>query len=106
MNILSYLENDEGEEINSVENTLEQKTELTSIQRAKKKYMAKYRQTEQFKEINREHWKKHYDQNSQKIYEDRKKRMMENPELLEKFKERQRLYSAKRREIQKAIAKE
>jgi hypothetical protein len=106
MNILSYLENDEGEEINSVEDTLEKKTELTSIQRAKRKYMAKYTKTEKFKEMNRENVKKHYDQNSKKIIEDRKKRMMENPELFEKFKERQRLYSAKRREMQKVIAKE
>ncbi len=107
MSILEYLKNDEGDisEKNLVDEvldkTMEEDKKLSSIQRAKKKYMEKYTKTEKFKEMNRENVKKHYDQNSKKIYENRKKRMIENPELHKRFKEQQRMYSAKRREMLK-----
>ncbi len=79
---------------------------LTSIQRAKKKYMKKYTQTEKFKQINKDNFKKYYEQNSKNIYEERRKRMTENPELYEKFKEQQRLYASKRREKLKSLKNE
>lgn len=117
MSILNYFKEDEdgsGEEkknelvSDSIENSEnsddsdDSDKHLTSIQRAKKKYMEKYTKTEKFKQINRDNYKKYYEQNSKKIYEERRKRIIENPELYEKLKEQQRLYSARRREMLKS----
>jgi hypothetical protein len=105
MSVLTYFLNDENKN-NDNENLFSEiitsngniDKELSSSQRAKKKYMKKYQQTEKYKEIHKEHYKKHYNENSKKIYESQRKRLMENPEMYEKFKEQQRQYHRRRRE--------
>jgi hypothetical protein len=114
MSILDYFQSSEDEEKNHTKSMKESESDssndndqnLTSIQRAKKKYMKKYTQTEKFKQINKDNFKKYYEQNSKNIYEERRKRMTENPELYEKFKEQQRLYASKRREKLKSLKNE
>jgi hypothetical protein len=104
MNILSYLENDGGDELvfERSDETMNESGGLTSLQRAKRKYMKKYRQQEENKEKQRLFTKNYFESNKEKIYERRKERWSENPELYEAQKERNRINMQKKRDMQKA----
>ncbi len=98
MSILMYLD----ENINENENNLVEKDEqveekeLTPTQLSKKKYMKKYQQTDAYKEPHKILCRSYYKQHSKEIYEQKKKRWLENPEIYEKQKEKNRLYQQKR----------
>ncbi len=100
-NVVNYHNNDNKYETD-ITNDLdslntENKQELTAIQRAQKKYMKKYMQDPENREKNNELSLNYYYKNKESINEKRKKKLLENPELLEKEKKRQREYSKKYR---------
>ena len=103
MNILNYFENEGGDEniFETQDKTINELGGLTSLQRAKKKYMKKYRQKEENKEKQRLFTKNYFESNKEKIYERRKERWAENPELYEAQKERNRLNMQKKRDMLK-----
>lgn len=63
---------------------------LTSLQRAQKKYMKKYRQREEVKIYFNEKYKEYYTNNKEVINERRRNKLKENPEFKEKEKARLR----------------
>lgn len=75
-------------------------SELTALQRAKKKYNKKYVQLPETKELFKKNSKKYYHQNKEEIEERRKKRL-EDPEFQLKYKEQIREASRKYREKKK-----
>ncbi len=95
--------NIEGENHDSNSLNTENKNEqmLTAAQRAQKKYMKKYIQDPENREKINKNKSNYYYKNREHILEKRKKKLAENPELLEKERERLRESQRKIRERKK-----
>ncbi len=104
-NVVNYHNNDNKYETD-ITNDLdslntENKQELTAIQRAQKKYMKKYMQDPENRQKINKNKSNYYYKNREHILEKRKKKLAENPELLEKERERLRESQRKIRERKK-----
>ncbi len=79
-----------GSDLGESENMNTNAKVLTSLQRAQKKYMKKYRQREEVKIYYYEKNKEYYTNNKEVINERRRNKLKENPEFKEKEKARLR----------------